>query len=219
MAKYMLLIFGDPARWGAMTPEQGKAHDAAHAAFVAAAGPGIAASEELTCLAIPINPPQPSSTAWSRPPSAAEAPFHEVCYGCDREGRVARVPCRAVAGSVSGVAGQAPGPGLLWEDLAGSFAVDGSVKTVYIEGAGSMTTWQALADWVCIHGPDYRYAETGTAGPGLPVPAVAEIFARRSRLARPHLQGLSGWIAPGIGAWLVFSQFTPAWFLVSQEDI
>jgi hypothetical protein len=47
MAKYMLLIFGDPARWDAMTPEQGKAHDAAHAAFAAAAGPGIAGSEEL----------------------------------------------------------------------------------------------------------------------------------------------------------------------------
>jgi hypothetical protein len=122
-----------------------------------------------------------------------------------------------VAGSVSGAAG--PAPGLLWEDLAGFFAVDGSVKTVYVEGAGSMAAWQALADWVCAHGPDYRYAETGTAGPGLPVPAVTEIFARRSRLARPYLQGLSGWIAPGIRAWLVFSQFTPAWFLVSQEDI
>jgi hypothetical protein len=47
MAKYMLLIFGDPAQWDAMTPEQGKAHDAAHAAFAAAAGPRIAGSEEL----------------------------------------------------------------------------------------------------------------------------------------------------------------------------
>jgi hypothetical protein len=47
MAKYMLLIFGDPARWDAMTPEQEKAHDAAHAAFAAAAGPRIAGSEEL----------------------------------------------------------------------------------------------------------------------------------------------------------------------------
>jgi hypothetical protein len=47
MAKYMLLIFGDPAQWEAMTPEQGKAHDAAHAAFAAAAGPRIAGSEEL----------------------------------------------------------------------------------------------------------------------------------------------------------------------------
>jgi hypothetical protein len=47
MAKYMLLIFGDPAQWDAMTPEQGKAHDAAHAAFAAAADPRIAGSEEL----------------------------------------------------------------------------------------------------------------------------------------------------------------------------
>jgi hypothetical protein len=47
MAKYMRLIFGDPAQWEAMTPEQGKAHDAAHAPFAAAAGPRIAGSEEL----------------------------------------------------------------------------------------------------------------------------------------------------------------------------
>ena len=47
MAKYMFLIFGDPAQWDAMTPEQRKAHDAAHTAFAAAAGPGIAGSEEL----------------------------------------------------------------------------------------------------------------------------------------------------------------------------
>jgi hypothetical protein len=47
MAKYMLLIFGDEAQWGGMTPEQGKAHDAAHAAFVAAAGSKIASGEEL----------------------------------------------------------------------------------------------------------------------------------------------------------------------------
>ena len=47
MAKYMLLIFGDDGQWAAMTPEQGKAHDAAHAAFAAAAGPRIVASQEL----------------------------------------------------------------------------------------------------------------------------------------------------------------------------
>ena len=47
MAKFMLLIFGDPAQWDAMTPEQGKAHDAAHAAFAAAAGTRIEGSEEL----------------------------------------------------------------------------------------------------------------------------------------------------------------------------
>ena len=51
MARYMLLIFGDPAQWDAMTPEQGKAHDAAHAAFAAAAGTRIAGSEELAAMA------------------------------------------------------------------------------------------------------------------------------------------------------------------------
>jgi len=38
MAKYMILIYGDAAQWEAMTEEQWKAHDAAHAAFVAEAG-------------------------------------------------------------------------------------------------------------------------------------------------------------------------------------
>jgi hypothetical protein len=47
MAKYMLLIIGDPAQWDAMTPEQGESYGAAHAAFAAAAGPRIAAGEEL----------------------------------------------------------------------------------------------------------------------------------------------------------------------------
>jgi hypothetical protein len=47
MAKYMLLIFGDAAQWGAMTPEQASAHDAAHAAFSAAAGSRIVGGEEL----------------------------------------------------------------------------------------------------------------------------------------------------------------------------
>lgn len=51
MAKYMLLIFGDPAQWDAMTPEQGKANEAAHAAFAAAAGTRIAGGEELQTAA------------------------------------------------------------------------------------------------------------------------------------------------------------------------
>lgn len=72
-----------------------------------------------------------------------------------------------------------------------------------------MKIWQALADWVCGRRPDDHYTETGAAGPSLPVPAAAEVFERRSRLAKPHLLGLSGWIAPGIRAWLVFSAFTP----------
>lgn len=43
----MLLIYGDAQQWEAMTPEQAKAHDAAHAAFNVAAGPRIVGGEEL----------------------------------------------------------------------------------------------------------------------------------------------------------------------------
>jgi hypothetical protein len=98
-------------------------------------------------------------------------------------------------------------PDMLWEDnVAASFTIDGSVKLVYVEAAGSMTIWQELAAWICSRGPDHWYTETGAAGPGLPVPAADEIFERRSRLAQPHRQNLGGWLAPGIRAWLVFSQ-------------
>jgi hypothetical protein len=110
-------------------------------------------------------------------------------------------------------------PDVLWQDVAAAFRIDGSVKLVYADAAGSMAIWHALAEWVTIRGPDYRYTETGTAGPALPVPAAAEIFRRRPRLARPHLQSLSGWITPGIRAWLFFSQFNPVWFAVTQSDI
>ncbi len=47
MAKYMLLIYGDAQQWEAMTPEQAKVHDAAHAAFSAAAGSKIVGGEQL----------------------------------------------------------------------------------------------------------------------------------------------------------------------------
>ncbi|SNT59619.1 Uncharacterized conserved protein [Asanoa hainanensis] len=47
MAKYMLLIFGDPKQWDAMTPEEWRAHDAAHAAFNAAAGSRVLRGEQL----------------------------------------------------------------------------------------------------------------------------------------------------------------------------
>jgi hypothetical protein len=43
----MILIFGDEAQWGSMTPEQGSAHDAAHAAFRAKAASKIAGDGEL----------------------------------------------------------------------------------------------------------------------------------------------------------------------------
>ena len=47
MAKYLLLILGDAQQWGAMTPEEARAHDEAHAAFRAAAGSAIVGGEEL----------------------------------------------------------------------------------------------------------------------------------------------------------------------------
>ncbi|GIF67629.1 hypothetical protein Ais01nite_56640 [Asanoa ishikariensis] len=47
MAKYMLLIFGDPAQWDAMTPDEWKAHDAAHAAFHDAAGARVVSAAQL----------------------------------------------------------------------------------------------------------------------------------------------------------------------------
>ena len=47
MAKYMILIYGDAQQWAAMTDDQKTAHDAAHAAFAAAAGPRIVGGQEL----------------------------------------------------------------------------------------------------------------------------------------------------------------------------
>jgi hypothetical protein len=47
MAKFMILIYGDAKQWEAMTPEQRKAHEAAHATFAAAAGSRIRGGGEL----------------------------------------------------------------------------------------------------------------------------------------------------------------------------
>jgi hypothetical protein len=47
MSTFMLLIFGDEREWSSMTPEQSRAHDAGHTAFVAAAGGRIRGSGEL----------------------------------------------------------------------------------------------------------------------------------------------------------------------------
>jgi hypothetical protein len=47
MAKYLILIYGDDQQWDAMTPEQRTAHEAAHAAFNAAAGSRILGGHEL----------------------------------------------------------------------------------------------------------------------------------------------------------------------------
>src|SRR4029453_12897867 len=47
MAKYMILIYGDAQQWEGMSQEQRQAHDAAHAAFSAAAASKILGGEEL----------------------------------------------------------------------------------------------------------------------------------------------------------------------------
>src|SRR5882724_6621290 len=47
MTKYMILIYGDAQQWDSMSPEQQRAHDAAHVAFSAAAGSRIISTEEL----------------------------------------------------------------------------------------------------------------------------------------------------------------------------
>jgi hypothetical protein len=47
MAKYMILIYGDAQQWDAMSPEQQRAHDAAHAAFRTVAGSKIIGGQEL----------------------------------------------------------------------------------------------------------------------------------------------------------------------------
>jgi hypothetical protein len=47
MAKYVILIYGDPQQWASMTPEKTQAHHAAHGDFAAAAGSKILGGHEL----------------------------------------------------------------------------------------------------------------------------------------------------------------------------
>jgi hypothetical protein len=47
MAKYMVLIYGDPKQWDAMTPEQWRANDAGHRAFREATGSMVTGGEQL----------------------------------------------------------------------------------------------------------------------------------------------------------------------------
>lgn len=47
MSKYMILIYGDDQQWSAMSPQEQRAHDAAHVAFRNAAGAAIIGGEEL----------------------------------------------------------------------------------------------------------------------------------------------------------------------------
>jgi hypothetical protein len=47
MAKYAILIYGDAKQWDSMTPEQSRAHDAAHVRFREAAGSTVIGGAEL----------------------------------------------------------------------------------------------------------------------------------------------------------------------------
>jgi len=47
MAQYMILIYGDEARWDALTADELRAIDAGHRAFRAQAGDAVLASGEL----------------------------------------------------------------------------------------------------------------------------------------------------------------------------
>jgi hypothetical protein len=47
MAKYMILIYGDPQQWEAMSEQEQQAHDVAHAAFNAVAGSKLIGGAEL----------------------------------------------------------------------------------------------------------------------------------------------------------------------------
>ncbi|GAA4965661.1 YciI family protein [Actinoplanes utahensis] len=74
MAKYMLLLYGDPARWEAMTAEEQAAHMAAHEAFSKAAGERILGGEELEL-------PQTATTlrgAAGGEPLTTDGPFLET---------------------------------------------------------------------------------------------------------------------------------------------
>jgi hypothetical protein len=47
MAKFLVLIYGNEARWDAMSADEWQAHDAAHVAFNAAAGRRVMGGEQL----------------------------------------------------------------------------------------------------------------------------------------------------------------------------
>ncbi|MCO8273312.1 YciI family protein [Actinoplanes sp. TRM 88003] len=69
MPKYTLLIYGDSAQWEAMTDEQWRAHDAAHAEFRAAAGDRVLGGQQL----------EPSPTATTlRSTGTLDGPFLET---------------------------------------------------------------------------------------------------------------------------------------------
>ena len=72
MAKYLVLIYGDDTQWAAMSEQDRKELEAAHAAFHAAAGAAVLGGEEL----------QPPATATTlRSTGITDGPFLETKEG------------------------------------------------------------------------------------------------------------------------------------------
>nr|WP_221382117.1 YciI family protein [Actinoplanes polyasparticus] len=69
MPKYTLLIYGDSAQWEALTGEERRAHDAAHAEFRTAAGDRVIGGQELE--------PAPTATTL-RGSVTSDGPFLET---------------------------------------------------------------------------------------------------------------------------------------------
>ncbi|AGZ42203.1 YciI family protein [Actinoplanes friuliensis] len=74
MAKYLILIYGDEKEWAAATPEERKQKEAAHLAFMAAAGSRVVGGEELM-------PPDTATTVRrgdADRPAVTDGPFLET---------------------------------------------------------------------------------------------------------------------------------------------
>jgi len=71
MAKYMLLIFGDEQIWDSMSESERKDHQAAHVAFVAAAGAAVLGGHELMR-------PSTATTLRGGGPTPTDGPFLET---------------------------------------------------------------------------------------------------------------------------------------------
>jgi hypothetical protein len=100
MAKYMLLISGDAQQWDALTPEQAKAHDAAHASFRAAAGSKIVGGEASSPDGLTMSGPICQHDVGHGPPSAqirrAAWSSSERCEAVPRPVSLARPSVRRV---------------------------------------------------------------------------------------------------------------------------
>ncbi|GAB3893479.1 YciI family protein [Kibdelosporangium lantanae] len=70
MAKYLLMIFGDEQAWGPMSEQEREDHEAAHAAFRAAAGDAVLGGHELMRSS--------TATTLRAGPTTTDGPFLET---------------------------------------------------------------------------------------------------------------------------------------------